>query len=152
MGATRTGQFVHLDENRQAALNGVGRAEHDTYLVTEGHDGTLVLTPVPGLTDDHLDLLERPDVQELLKPGSGLIIEAPVDPTPDSAAVRLACLALRQAGLWGEPHFAVEVAHPRFAEAVEAAAAACDEQQALEAALAILDGPEAAESFGLTYR
>lgn len=150
MGATRTGQFVHLDENRQAALNGVGHAEHDTYLVTESHDGTLVLTPVPGLTDDHLDLLERPDVQELLKPGGGSIIKASVDPTPDSAAARLACLALRQAGLWGEPQFAVEVAHPRFAEAVEAAVAACDEQQALEAALAILDGPEAAESFGLT--
>lgn len=100
-----------------------------------------------GLTDDHFDLLEHPDIQELLKPGGGSIIEVPVDPAPDSAATRLACLALRQAGLWGEPHFAVEVAHPRFAEAVEAAAAACDEQKALEAALAILNGPEAAESF-----
>ena len=53
-------------------------------------------------------------------------------------------------GFWGEANFAVEAAHPRFAEAVEAAAAAGDEQQALEAARRILEGPEAAEVFGLT--
>lgn len=150
MGTTRTRRLVHLDEDRQAALNGVGRTEHDTYLVTEDHDGTLVLTPMPGWTDEQLALLERPEVQDRLKPGGESVIEVPVDPDRDTAALRLACLALRQAGLWGEANFAVEVAHPRFAEAVEAAAAAGDEQQALEAASRILEGPEAAEVFGLT--
>ena len=115
-----------------------------------GYDGTLVLTPMPGWTDEQLALLERPEVQDRLKPGGESVIEAPVDPDRDTAALRLACLALRQAGLWGEANFAVEVAHPRFAEAVEAAAAAGDEQQALEAARRILEGPEAAEVFGLT--
>lgn len=150
METTRTRRLVHLDKDRQATLNGVGRTEHDTYLVTEDHDGTLVLTPMPGWTDEQLALLERPEVQDRLKPGGESVIEAPVDPDRDTAALRLACLALRQAGFWGEANFAVEVAHPRFAEAVEAAAAAVDEQQALEEARRILEGPEAAEIFGLT--
>ena len=149
MESTRTRQLVHLDEDRQAALNGVGRTEHDTYLVTEGQDGTLVLTPMPGWTEEHLALLERPDVQDLLKPGGESVIEVPVDPDRDTAATRLACLALRQAEFWGKANFNIEVSHPRFAEAVEAAAAADDEQQALEAARRILEGPEAAEAFGL---
>jgi len=101
----------------------------------------LMLTPMPGWTDEHLALLELPEVQDRLKPGGGSVIEAPVDPDSDTAATRLACLALRQAGFWGEVNFEVEVAHPRFAEAVEAAAAAGDEQQALEAARKILEGP-----------
>jgi len=150
METTRTCRLVHLDEGRRAALNGVGRIEHDTYLVTEVHDGTLVLTPMPGWADEHLALLELPEVQDRLKPGGESVIEVPVDPDRETAATRLACLALRQAGFWGEANFEVEVAHPRFAEAVEAAAAAGDEQQALEAARKILEGPEAAEVFGLT--
>lgn len=39
--------------------------------------------------------------------------------------------------------------HPRFADAV-AAAAHDDERQALDAATAILEGPEALEAFGFT--
>ena len=149
MADTRTGRFVHLDEHRQVGLNGMGRAEDDTYLVTEAHDGTLVLTPVPSRTADHDALLIRPEMIERLQRDSSEHIEAPADPTPETAAVRLACLALRQAGLWGDPHRPVNVNHPRFAEAVEAAAAAPDRQQALDAATAILQGPEAAAAFGL---
>ena len=119
-------------------------------VVPEDYNGTLMLTPMPGWTDEHLALLRRPEVQDRLKPGGESVIEAHVDPDRDTAATRLACLALRQAGFWGEANFEVEVAHPRFAEAVEAAAAAGDEQQALEAARKILEGPEAAEVFGLT--
>ncbi len=146
---TRTGRFVHLDEHRQVTLNEMGRAEDDTYLVTEAHDGTLVLTPVPSRTEDHTALLIRPEMVERLQRDSSEHIEAPADPTPETAAVRLACLALRQAGLFGDPRVPVNVNHPRFAEAVEAAAAAPDKQQALKAATAILQGPEAAAAFGL---
>ena len=45
MGSIRTGRLIHLDEHRRAELNEVGRAEHDRYVVTETHDGTLVLSP-----------------------------------------------------------------------------------------------------------
>ena len=146
MADTRTSRFVHLDEHRQVGLNGMGRAEDDTYLVTEAHDGTLVLTPVPSRTEDHTALLTRPEMIERLQRDSSEHIEAPADPTPETAAIRLACLALRQAGA---PRLPVNVNHPRFAEAVEAAAAAPDRQQALEAATAILQGPEAAAAFEL---
>ena len=149
MADTRTGRFVHLDEHRQVGLNGMGRAEDDTYLVTEAHDGTLVLTPVPSRAEDHAALLVRPEMIERLQRDPSEHIEAPSDPTPETAAVRLACLALRQAGLSGDPVLPVEVNHPRFAEAVEAAAAAPDRQRALKAATAILQGPEAAAAFGL---
>ena len=92
--------------------------------------------------DPRLVQMNRSEFEELFRPDSGVRLEIPAEPTPDTAAVRLACLALRQAGLWGPPAYDVDVAHPRFAEAVEAAAAADDEQQALDAATAILEGPE----------
>ena len=43
----------------------------------------------------------------------------------------------------------MNVPHSRFAEAVKAAAATPDEEQALVAATAILEGPEALAVFGL---
>ena len=73
----------------------------------------------------------------------------PIDPTPETAAARLARLALRQAGYWGDAPLDLDVPHPRFNEAVEAAAAAGDRDRALEAATSILQGPEAAAAFGL---
>ena len=149
MADTRTGRFVHVDEHRQVTLDGMGCADDDTYLVTEAHDGTLVLTPVPSRTEDHTALLTRPEMIERLQRDSSQHIAAPAEPTPETAAIRLACLALRQAGLWGDLRLPVSVNHPRFAEAVEAAAAAPDKQQALKAATAILQGPEAAAAFGL---
>ena len=70
-----------------------------------------------------------------------LSIVAPVDPTPGTAAVRLACLAMRQAGFWGEPGFPVEVDHPRFASAVEQVKEFMgDERKAFEAARTAIDG------------
>ena len=149
MAATRPGRLVHLDQHRQAELSGVGRAEHDTYVVTETHDGTLVFTPAPGWTEDHLALLASPDVVELLERDPSQLTEASIDPTSRSAAYRLARLALRQAGYWGDAPLDLEVPHPRFGKAVEAAAAAGDRDEALEAAAAILDGPEATVAFGL---
>ena len=74
----------------------------------------------------------------------------PADPTPDTAAERLARLALGQAGYLGDKPPKLDVPHPRSDEAVEAAAAAGDKQRALEAATAILEGPEALEAFGST--
>ena len=51
---------------------------------------------------------------------------------------------MRQAGLWGKPAFDVDIDHPLFVEAVEAArSAGPDEQTAFDAATAILEGPEA---------
>ena len=99
--------------------------------------------------DKHLDLLNRPEMLERLRRDPADSI-AGVDPTHDTAAVRLACLAVLQAGRWGEPYGPVKIDHPRFEEAVEAAAARDDEQQALYAATAILEGPEALEAFGFT--
>ena len=58
MATTRPGRLVHLDQRRHAELSEVGRAERDTYVVAEAHDGTLVLTPAPGWTDDRLELLD----------------------------------------------------------------------------------------------
>ena len=149
MATTSHGRLVHLDQRRHAELSEVGRAEHDTYVVTEVHDGTLVLTPAPGWTDDHLKLLERPDVVEQLERDPSQLVEAPIHPTAHTAAYRLARLALRQAGYWGGAPLDLDVPHPRFGEAVEAAAAARDRDRALEAAAAILQGPEAAAAFGL---
>ena len=94
--------------------------------------------------------MKRSELEDLFKRDSSERLEIAGDPTADTAAVRLACLALRQAGLWGPPYDDVEVAHPRFAEAVEAAAAASDERQALAAATAILEAPEAPEAFDST--
>ena len=93
MATTRPGRLVHLDQHRQAELSGVGRAEHDTYVVTETHDGTLVFTPAPGWTEDHLALLARPDVVELLERDPSQLTEAPID--PPHAALRIASHASR---------------------------------------------------------
>ena len=106
-------------------------------------------TPAGQSGDPGLALIDEAVIEELFKLDSGVRLQIPAEPTPETAAVRLACLALRQAGLWGPPAYDVDVAHPRFAEAVEAAAAD-DEQQALDAATAILEGPESLEIFGFT--
>ena len=152
MGSIRTGRLIHLDEHRRAELSEVGRAEHDCYVVTETHDGTLVLSPAPGWTDDDAALLARPDILELIQQDPSQLVEAPIDTTAESAATDLACLALHQARLSGDESAPrIEVSHPRFAEAVAAAiAAGDDEQRAFETARDILKGPEAAEAFGLS--
>lgn len=119
--------------------------------MAEPRTGRTVRHDPSARTDDRITaLLERPEMIERLQRDASEHIEAPADPTPETAAVRLACLAMRQAGLWGDPFLAVKVDHPRFSEAVEAAAAAADRHQALKAATAILEGPEAAEALGLT--
>jgi hypothetical protein len=94
-------------------------------------------------------LLNRPEMLERLRRDPSDSIPG-VDPTPETAAARLACLAVLQAGRWGEPYGPVKIDHPRFEEAVEAAAAADDDKQAVEDATAILEGPEALEAFGLS--
>ena len=109
-----------------------------------------VPTPAGQSGDPGLALIDEAVIEELFKLDSGVRLQIPAEPTPETAAVRLACLALRQAGRWGPPAPDVDVAHPRFTEAVEAAAAHDDEQQALDAATAILEGPEALEAFGFT--
>jgi len=150
MTTTRTGRLVHLDKSRQAELNGVGRDDHRAYVVTEDDDGTLVFTPAEHSEDPHVAQMSRAELQELFKRDSTARLEITGGPTPETAAVRLACLALHQAEYWGPADPDLHVPHPRFAEAVAAAAAAPSEQQALEAAAAILEGPEAAAAFGLT--
>lgn len=148
MTTTRTGRLVHLNRHRQAELNGVGHDDHNAYVVTEDDDGTLLFTPAQRSDDPHLAQMSCSELQELFKRDSSVRLELAGGPTPETAALRLACLALGQAGRWGLPDPDVRVGHPRFAEAVEAAAALEDEQQALDAAAAILDGPEALEAFG----
>ena len=92
-------------------------------------------------------LLTRPEMLQRLRRDRSELVEMPLDPTPETATGRLARLAVRQAGHQGEPALGIEVPHPRFAQAVEAATAAPDKQRALEAATAILKGPEAAKAF-----
>lgn len=92
-------------------------------------------------------LLARPEMLQRLRRDRSELVRMPLDPTPETAAARLARLAVRQAGHLGEPLLGIEVPHPRFAQAVEAATAASDEQQALIAATAVLEGPEAARVF-----
>ena len=48
-------------------------------------------------------------------------LAVPSTPSAATSTIRLACLALRQAGFWGEPAFPVQVPHHRFSGAVEAA-------------------------------
>ena len=101
-------------------------------------------------TDKYEALFYRPDILERLRRDPADSIVAGADPTPDTAAIRLACLAVRRAGRWGEPRGTANIDHPRFEEAVEAAAAADDDKQALEDAVTILEGPDALRAFGLT--
>ena len=90
-------------------------------------------------------------LKELLKPGGRLVFESPTATHPEADTDTLACLAMRHAGLWGKPAFDVDIDHPLFVEAVEAArSAGPDEQAAFDAATAILEGPEALEALGLT--
>ena len=92
-------------------------------------------------------LLARPEMLQRLRRDRSVLVKMPLDPTPETAPARLARLAVRQAGHLGEPPLDIEVPHPRFAQAVEAATAAPDKQQALIAATAVLEGPEAARAF-----
>ena len=150
MTTTRTGRLVDLNQRRQADLNGVGRDDHHAYVVTENDDGTLLFTPAEHSDDPHLARMDASELQALFNRDSDVRLELSGGPTPETAALRLGCLALGQSGRWGPPNPAVRVNHPRFAEAVEAAAALDDEQQALDAATAILEGPEALEVFGFS--
>ena len=91
------------------------------------------------------------ELEELLKPGGRLVFESPTATHPEADTDTLACLAMRQAGLWGEPAFDVDINDPLFVEAAEAArSAGPDEQAAFDAATAILEGPGALEAFGFT--
>ena len=141
-----TRRFVRPDKRGRVALFGPGHREDATYLVTETSDGTLVLMQAGDWTDADIDLVLRPDVQELLKPGGRPVFDSPNGRTPESDTSDLACLAMRQAGLWGKPAFEVDVDHPLFSKAVDAAkSAGSDEQRAFDAAQAALGGDETAD-------
>ena len=118
-------------------------AMSDTDIFAEGDDTTPVRIPQQQSDDPHLALMSPSELQELFKQDSSERIDLSGKSAADIAAVQLACLALRQAGQWGPPAYDVEVAHPRFAEAVEVAASADNERQALAAATAVLEAPEA---------
>ena len=91
------------------------------------------------LSDRHEELLARPDMRERIKPGGFTVAPGPDADDP----VRLACLAMRTAGVWGRPAFGAEPGHPLFAEAVSAAGRAAGERQAHAAALAVFTGAPA---------
>lgn len=80
-----------------------------------------------------------------------MFLEFPLHTTAESAAADLACLAVNRAQHDGAdlPSHSAADAHPRFEEAVAAAGSARDKEQAFEAALQILKGPDAAKAFGL---
>ena len=137
-------RLLHLDERRPTELNSVGRASNSAHAVTEDDDGT----PAEHSNDSCLARLSRFEIEGLFERDSTERLDATVVADPVAAAVRLACLALCQAGLWGRSYGDVQMDHPRFDEAVAAAAAASDEKQALAAAIAILGGPEALKAPG----
>ena len=145
-GSGVTRRVVRPDKRGRVALGELGRQENATYLITETSDGIVVLIPADDWTDADLDLICRPDVQELLKPGGGPVFESPTASSTEADTDALACLAMRQAGLWGEPAFDVDIDHPLFDKAVEAAkSAGPDEQDAFNAAQATIEGKEVAD-------
>lgn len=105
--------------------------------MTNGHEDQLTLT-IEGLVDE---LGCDPEMfSELLRPG-GPAFESLTGRAAEDDPATLACLALRQAGVWGGPAFEVHIDHPLFGAAVEAARAAIpNERRAIEAALAVLAG------------
>ena len=115
-----------------------------------GADVTAGRPPTPAERTEAEALLTSPVMRRRLRRDRSQLVRRPIDPTPETAAASLARLALRQAGYWGDGPLDLDVAHPRFGDAIEAAAAATDKDSALEAATAILEGPDAAEAFGLT--
>ena len=140
-GLTR--RVVRSDKRGRVELGGLAHQGNAKYLVTQVPDGTVVLIPADDWTDEDLDLILHPDVQELLKPGGRPVFESPTDPTLESDTSELACLAMRQAGVWGTPAFDVDIDHPLFEKAVEAAeSAGPNEQRAFDAAQAALEGKE----------
>ena len=80
-----------------ALLDGARRAERDNEEM-----------------DPHLAQMSPSELEELFKADSGVRLKMPAHPTPETAAVRLACLALRQAGRWGPSAYDVDVPHSRF--------------------------------------
>lgn len=129
---------------RTGAAAGVGAPN-----VSAGTEATAARPPTAAEQSRVEELLTSPSTRDRLRRDRSQLVTMPIDPTPDTAAERLARLALGQAGYLGDNPPKLDVPHPRFAEAVEAAAAAGDEERALTAATAILEGPEALEAFGL---
>ena len=132
MSTTRTGPSV-------------GRSAPDA---PASSDMTAARPPTPAERADVEALLTSPAMRRRLRRDHSQLVRMSIDPTPETAAARLARLALRQASYWDDTPLDLNVPHPRFNEAVEAAAAA-DKDTALEAATSILQGPEAAAAFGL---
>ena len=145
-------RFVRPDKHGRVELAALGRQEDATYLVTETADGMVVLIPADDWTDADIDLILRPDVQELLKPGQSPVFDSPTDSAAEPDTDALACLAMREAGIWGPPSFDANVDHPRFEAAVQAAgAASSDEHQAFEAARdALVDSPSSQSAVAAT--
>ena len=154
MTTTRTGRLVHLNKRRQAELNGVGRDDHNAYVVTENDDGTLLFTPTALSADPDLALFDEADLDELFAPDSGIRFKIPPERSRHTDALDLACLAARQTGRWGEPNPDVDMSEPCLAAATAAATAAAaagaSHKEAIAAAITAVGGREAAEAFGLT--
>ena len=153
MTTTSTGRLVHLNQRRQAELNGVGHDDHNAYVVTERDDGTLLFTPAALSDDPDLALFDEADLDALFKRDSGIRFKV-TERSPHSDALDLACLAARQTGRWGDPDPDIDMSEPSLAGAVaaaeEAAVAGGGQREAIAAAITYLAGTEAAEEFGLT--
>ena len=88
MTTTRTGRLVHLNKRRQAELNGVGRDDHNAYVVTENDDGTLLFTPTALSADPDLALFDEADLDELFAPDSGIRFKIPPQAQPPHRRIR----------------------------------------------------------------
>ena len=88
--------------------------------------------------------MARPDILRLLELERDRFIAVPIHTTPESAPIELANLAVRQSRRTADEGVEqVTIPHPRFEEAVAAARAEPDEDEAFEVAKQILDDEDA---------
>ena len=98
----------------------------------------------PSRSEQDRALMARPDIRRLLELERDRFISVPIHTTPESAPVELANLAVRQSRRTAKEGVEqVAIPHPRFEEAVAAARAESDEDQAFEVAKQILDDEDA---------
>ena len=115
--------------------------QESTQTAISERDGTSL---APSCSEQDRALMARPDIRRLLELDRDRFIAVPIHTTPESAPIELANLAVRQSRRTAKEGVEqVAIPHPRFEEAVAAARAESDEDQAFEVAKQILDDEDA---------
>ncbi len=58
--------IIELDDRRRAPLGRVARADDRRYLVEVAANGTITLTPAAIVTAEQAELLQRPDILDVI--------------------------------------------------------------------------------------